>query len=299
MINIYKSINQSFNKIIKNSKISIEIDEHLGIYKINTWKSGQLIKIIGRENVERVRVLIVCGPINRVDVFFIRKMIKLEELDLSKSFLVKNTIDKVLYKIMSNRNSLCFLGGNKYIRKIVLPLNVGYIPDYAFANCINLKEITFTNSIKYIGRKSFYRTGISKVVIPKSVKYINHNAFLECRFLEEIIFEDGKSDIKWEYDSFKLCHIKKIYLGRNSKYDYDNELYDVSSLKNIIIGKNIRHIYMDLSDGLESITCFCKKPPILKNYFNIKCKLIVPEEYYTDYWLDPIWGKLDIEKLTV
>lgn len=60
----------------------------------------------------------------------------------------------------------------------------GEIRDYAFYNCMNLKEINLSN-ITAIGYSSFQATGLEKVVLP-SVTEIGSSGFRDCTLLTTI-----------------------------------------------------------------------------------------------------------------
>ena len=98
---------------------------------------------------------------------------------------------------------------NKYITSIVFPAslniigrgsffhcekvkklslhNVKEIGGVAFADCKNLSEIDFGNSLKIIGNKAFAGCkSLTHIQIPANVEQINAEAFADCVSLEEV-----------------------------------------------------------------------------------------------------------------
>lgn len=98
---------------------------------------------------------------------------------------------------------------NKYLKKIIISDNVGYIGKYAFANCTSLSEIN----------------------IPKGIKVLKTGVFSECDSLSSIEIPDGIRDI--ESYAFDCCKNLKSIIIPKSVIGISNEA--MSACSNLVI----------------------------------------------------------------
>lgn len=74
------------------------------------------------------------------------------------------------------------------------------IPDYLFAGCKNLNNITISEGITTIGERAFSgilgSASIKKIVLPSTVSTIKSSAFAECSELNEIALNNGLNTIE-------------------------------------------------------------------------------------------------------
>ena len=105
------------------------------------------------------------------------------------------------------------------ITKVELPGSVVEVEDWAFANCINVTSVTFSEGLKRIGRYAFTGNAITSVSIPASVTEIGRNAF-NCRQLATV--ELGSNQVNLEEEvflytawlaSFNATDNPVVYLG--------------------------------------------------------------------------------------
>ena len=78
------------------------------------------------------------------------------------------------------------------IEKLIVGNHVTKIPNYAFYGCVDLKRVSFPNTLKQIGEYSFYDSGLKQVDIPEFVTSIGVAAFSHCSDLENI-YVDSKN----------------------------------------------------------------------------------------------------------
>ncbi|MDY3257863.1 MAG: leucine-rich repeat protein, partial [Ruminococcus callidus] len=121
---------------------------------------------------------------------------------------------------------------------------VTLIGDFAFDNCISLKEITIPDSVTSIGRRTFCNTKwlenkqkenplvivnnvlidgkacSGNIIIPNSVTSIVDEAFAHCESLKEIKIPDSVTSIGW--DTFSYCkELEKITIPNSvTSIDY-------------------------------------------------------------------------------
>lgn len=122
-------------------------------------------------------------------------------------------------------------------------------------------------------------SAIKSISISGNVEEIGENAFGNCRNLESVRFEDSENPIRVSYNEyiqskneyqplFYDCPIKKLYLGRETTFSYDENFSPfykcesngtaliVNSLQDVTIGKNVKNLssrYFMYSRHLKSI----------------------------------------------
>ena len=151
--------------------------------------------------------------------------------------------------------------GNEEIVKVVLNEGLKEIGEYAFAGCINLREVVFPNNRLILRRGCFKDcislkeihisevsnicpsafencTSLEKVFIPNSVSNIYGKAFKNCNALKEVTFEGS-----WHYyrycamfsRAFENCFsLESIELPYNCGIS-DNTFLNCRNLKTIYI----------------------------------------------------------------
>ena len=207
-----------------------------------------------------------------------------------------------------------------------------------------LSEITIGHCVTYIPSHVFWHSEAKKIVIPSSVTKIYNDAFERCNY-EELIFEDGDTPINlgihtyssWDYQKLEYCvmhnyGLKNLYIGRNIElaqkgslgstgYQSVHGFYNISNLKNVIIGEKVTelpdHLLRDCNGiekivlpqklsnlntalvgctGIMDITCQSSVPPSVTSssftnnqYLNATVK--VAEDAYDTYKADEVWGQ--------
>ena len=129
-----------------------------------------------------------------------------EPIALDQRFTVENGIitaylgnDKILDIPTSiNGQTVTAIGEkafyNTVIEEITIPSSVLEIDGFAFANCKNLKKVTFSNGLETIGEGAFYNcVKIPSLDLPDSLKSIGLGAFAIDLQLTDL--EDGKKAI--------------------------------------------------------------------------------------------------------
>lgn len=69
------------------------------------------------------------------------------------------------------------------------------IGNMAFYDCNKLKDVVLPETTKYLGTRSFGRTGITTITIPYKVEKIGSFAFANCSQLKTVVFEGVPKDI--------------------------------------------------------------------------------------------------------
>lgn len=77
------------------------------------------------------------------------------------------------------------------LEEIVFPDTLETIGQEAFRACATLEEVSLPQSLKTLGPRAFYAcTALRRLAIGKSLKYLGENAFWNCERLEEISVDE-------------------------------------------------------------------------------------------------------------
>lgn len=72
------------------------------------------------------------------------------------------------------------------LKRLLLKKGVTSISDKAFKSCKKLKNVSISNTVKNIGKYSFYGTSIEKIRIPRSVETIGAGSLCNCESLTTV-----------------------------------------------------------------------------------------------------------------
>ena len=112
------------------------------------------------------------------------------------------------------------------ISTMIIPENVEYIEDYAFAGSESLKEIKLSSNCNYLGKHAFYNCmNLIDVYLPKKIEIIEEGLFCGCESLEKIYIPDKVRSIKEA--AFQGClSLKKIRFPKNIESIAKDALWD-------------------------------------------------------------------------
>lgn len=85
--------------------------------------------------------------------------------------------NKLFIKRGTRTVGVCAYQDRTDITTVRIPEGVKCINNGAFCRCIEVRDISFPESLKIIGEMSFACTGIKDIVIPDGVEFINERAF--------------------------------------------------------------------------------------------------------------------------
>jgi len=156
---------------------------------------------------------------------------------------------------------------NKYIESLNCNIS-GEIPDYAFTNCSNMKNMTLGNKITSIGKYAFSNcsnlpsakipdgvialndysfsncTSLPQITIPKAVKTIGNYVFSGCKGIKELIIEDREEVLTLGSNGFSPlfanCPLDNVYIGGDINYNTSKNygyspFYRNNSLRTVVI----------------------------------------------------------------
>jgi len=119
----------------------------------------------------------------------------------------------------------------------VLPENVIYIRDYAFAGS-ELSSISIPDNVTSIGEHAFSRcSNLTNIILPDNIKEIEKYTFSSCSSLESIFISNSVNLIN-EGAFYECGNLKDIYFS-GSKSEWENIIiYNDESINNVIIHYN-------------------------------------------------------------
>ena len=146
---------------------------------------------------------------------------------------------------------------------------------YAFKNCDNLSNVTFSPYIEKIGNGAFWEcTSLKSVELPGGIDTVKVDTFYKCSALEEVTIPDSVTKI--ETYAFAEC----------------------TSLKKLVIGKNVNEIGAKAFLNDSKLTIYCYKDTYALQYAqdNNIPYVIIDDYQKGDVNLD---GKVDISDATL
>ncbi len=163
-----------------------------------------------------------CTALKYVDITALRNAAGEEFLNCTNL----KTIDNGIFTNFSN-------GMFKNSGIETLTYNADRIPANCFENCKNLKDVTISNTLVYVGRQ----------------------AFKDCSNLEEITFNDN-AGCEFIYDSaFNNCSELKEVMLPDSDFEFENDIFkDCSNLTTVKFNKNT-----NITSNLGNVFAGCIK----------------------------------------
>ena len=83
------------------------------------------------------------------------------------SSTLKNGVFTVTGKGKMPESAMPKAAQKKKIKKVVIKKGVTELPEDAFNECDSVTDISIASSVKKIGAKAFFNTGVKKITIPK------------------------------------------------------------------------------------------------------------------------------------
>ena len=200
--------------------LQISIPKHLRDINANTFSNCKnLKKVVVPRNVKRILNLAFekCTALTEVII----------ENDDPRMFISDDAFDgcdnAFVWKMCSNgkeRILWCYPKTSKDAH-YTIPRDVATIWDYAFADCVNLKQVNIPDNVSSIGSFAFKGcTSLTTVNIGNGVKRIFGWAFDGCSNVTDVTFGKGVREIR-DYAFYDCKKLKKISIPENCKYKYD------------------------------------------------------------------------------
>ena len=204
--------------VCKDEKKSIRIEQE-GLPKpdkIVVEKAGTLKEKLSNIDAN-TESLIIEGEINGDDIEALRTL-HLKTLDLLKVKIVKGGSFKYIKQMgllgSETRKETCkednvipnnmFNNGFRVLEELILPYSVTSIGEYAFEECISLKQIQLPPYAQSIGKGAFTNCfELERLDLPGTLTSIGAGAFRQCNKLSGIVIPEGITII--EANTFAQC----------------------------------------------------------------------------------------------
>lgn len=89
------------------------------------------------------------------------------------------------------------------LTSLVIPEGITDIGEIAFYGCVNLREVIFPASLRYIREEAFGDSGIQEAILPSGLELIGEKAFFGCDSLRRIEVPGRSTAI--DRDAFGCC----------------------------------------------------------------------------------------------
>lgn len=257
--------------------------------------ADQILSVI--DNLESVRWLVITGTPNEYDLRAIRRLPRLETLDLSST---------------TGLTRILGCNGLRFLSEVKLPVGVEEIGTSAFSKCRNLRNIELPSSVKIIGNNAFEYTSISSLNLVnieqfgesafaysaitsaniKNAKYIGGRAFGDCRKLISVTFGENLTSIG--NDAFIYCDLRTLELPESlTSIEWGAFRYN-RNMKKVILNKNITYIADHVFEGtrLDAVECHILFPLTTTAFRDAdlsNTKLYVPALTINEYFLHDNW----------
>ena len=130
--------------------------------------------------------------------------------------------------------------------------NNGYVGNYAFYGCENLKSVNLTDSLTTIGRYAFGTTGLKHFSFPANLTSLGSSAFSDCANLESVKI-NGKLINLSSGLFFGCSSLSGISIPANIKSVEDDAFDGCSSLATLIIENDTDTLSLGNSNSKSSL----------------------------------------------
>lgn len=141
------------------------------------------------------------------------------------------------------------------INKITVCEGITKISSGAFAQAVNLTDVSLPSTINKIDNATFYGcSSLKNIDIPESITEIGYYAFENCASLESVTIPDGVTYIG--ESAFAGCtSLKNVDFPDHSIDFHRNVFRNCVSLKSVSIPKGCTYIKSDMFRGCEALEC--------------------------------------------
>ena len=210
-----------------------EIQIHQNSCVLTLSSPGALLDELGTDRVEKIRVIKIIGDINGTDFLVIRRMEKIDCLDISASHVVAGGRPYYgEYITQDNVITSHALSGMNF-SKLYLPKDIIEIADYAIRDNPNLESIEVPNTVTSIGDSGLgYNYRLKEVKLSSGLKTLGDSALESDYLVEELTIPEGVTTIGYHAFSW-MSSLKKVILPstlikvEGRLFDLDDQIQEV------------------------------------------------------------------------
>lgn len=223
---------------IPDSVTSVDIAAFEECLNLKTVHIGKNTSIVGR-------VFTGCPSLENITVSEENSQICSDELNgvfsKDKTVLYVGGVNTIMHEGLMEISEYCFYGRN--VSRIVLPSTVERIEDYAFRECLHLKNINFPQGLKYIGDCVFYECDLERIDLPNDVAFFGEYQFYGNNSLKEVDLKNLKITELCGCMFYNCANLSNITLPETTEIINNSFLNSCVALKNIVIPSKVKKIY--------------------------------------------------------
>lgn len=208
-------------------------------------------------------------------------------------------------KWIIDENDMLTISGTGNMNDYRDPIDINSVGEEVPWGYENIKAISISDGIEYIGNSAFAQTQITELTIPDSVKRIGFSAFRDCEDLKRINIPNGVTIIPANIFN-GCCNLKSITIPENVIRIEKNAFSGCSIIDNIIIPMSVTLISEKAFSGcvgLKNIYLSGNIPYFSQNcFYNTSAIIHYPydnetytEEVMQDYGGNIVWEKKPIQ----
>ncbi|MDD4823513.1 MAG: leucine-rich repeat protein [Bacteroidales bacterium] len=232
----------------------------MGHYDIKMTTPGELLDIVGLDNLKYVSVLTLTGPVNGKDMLMVQTQFPhLIKLDMTNATIVSGGY---VYTTTDNQIGDYMFYNLKNLETVALPTTVTSIGNYAFSGCTSLKSITIPSFVTTIGNFAFENcSGMEYVSFPNTITSIGIFAFSDCSSLTSLTIPPEVTTIGYYsfYNCTGLTSImipSKVTSIRTHAFAFCNNIKAIYTLN-----PDPPTVYIDAFEEIDKIECTLHIPP--------------------------------------
>jgi len=205
-------------------------------------------------------------PFTNFDINELYECPLLEEIKVPDNHSKYKTVDGILYS--KNMKTLLCYPKSKILDEYVIPESVVSINDNALKNIKFVKSLVLSDNIKTINDNQFENSNFENVIISNNCTKIGKSIFKNCANLSTLTIPFIGSDIDNLENSLYL--FDKENNDSMNQYEFDNNLYYISNIKEINITNSISdNSFVGLENSLEKIVLPESLTKISSNLLNL------------------------------
>jgi len=227
---------------------------------VDVTDAGTLPTLVTDEQKATVASLVLSGPLNGVDLKFLRSMVTggaLRDVDMSGASIVTDPDTSFVsyygtpYYAQAGVFPAVFY--ETAIQRVVMPTSVTSVALRALASCSSLTSVTMPDGLTEIGSLAFAScTNLTSVAIPAGVTAIKDRTFYHCDKLEYVNLPSSLQTIGDE--AFYHCPIWQLSMP-NGVTSIGNYAFQYAQLYTLYLSSSLRSIgnYAFANSGVISV----------------------------------------------